>query len=150
MLKRYINYIISSDDEEENDNKNVINNNLQKKENNVIDNNKNFKNLGNFEEKIAKKNKFDSAKEEKTIIKKVLFCELCSKRLESNQDYVLHMSSKKHKNKRKELLKKELKECGSFRKVLVKEKMISSCRRWRVNNIRYLLYGFSLNQLLNK
>ena len=59
------------------------------------------------------------------------------------------MSSKKHKYKMKELLKKELKECGSVRKLLIKEKMIAPCKRWRVNNARYLLYGFALNRYLN-
>ena len=50
----------------------------------------------------------------------------------------------------RQLLKKELKEYGSVKKVLIKEKMISPFRRWRVNNARYLLYGFSLNRYLNK
>ena len=87
--------------------------------------------------------------ENKINIKKVRYCEICDKRLESNQDYLLHMSSKKHKYKMKELLKKELKECGSVRKLLIKEKMIAPCKRWRINNARYLLYGFALNRYLN-
>ena len=89
-------------------------------------------------------------KEEKINIRKVIICELCDKRLESKQDYSLHMSSKNHKHKMREFLRKELKECGSVRKVLIKEKLIAPNKKWKINNIRYLLYGFALARYLKR
>ena len=142
MYKRYKNYITSSDDFVNNDNDNVkpkvdITINKPKEEEKKFEVNKN---------KIIQKNE----NEEKINIKKVIICELCDKRLDSKQDYLLHMSSKSHKYKMKELLRKELKECGSIKKVLIKEKLIAPYRRWKINNIRYLLYGFALNRYINK
>ena len=142
MYKRYKNYITSSDDFVNNDNVNDkpkvdITINKPKEEEKKFEVNKN---------KSIKKNE----NEEKINIKKVIICELCDKRLDSKQDYLLHMSSKSHKYKMKELLRKELKECGSIKKVLIKEKLIAPYRRWKINNIRYLLYGFALNRYINK
>ena len=142
MYKRYKNYITSSDDFVNNDNNNDkpkvdININKPKEEEKKFEVNKN---------KSIQKNE----NEEKINIKKVIICELCDKRLDSRQDYLLHMSSKSHKYKMKELLRKELKECGSIKKVLIKEKLIAPYRRWKINNIRYLLYGFALNRYINK
>ena len=135
MYKRYKNYITSNDDFSDNDNNNSEEErelNKQKEENNIF----------------QKKRKEEI--EEKINIKKIIICELCDKRLDSKQDYLLHMSSKSHKYKMKELLRKELKECGSIKKVLIKEKLIAPYRRWKINNIRYLLYGFALNRYINK
>ena len=148
MYKRYKNYIISNDYEDEDENENQIKPiqlNKEKKLNEKIHKNEEAKKFNSF-----KNNDFHKNKEDKINIKKVIYCEPCDKRLESNQDYLLHMSSKKHKFKMRELLREELKEYGSVRKVLIKEKMIHPFRRWRVNNVRYLLYGFSLNRYLNK
>ena len=158
MLKRYKNYIISSDNEEENDDENIIvppTQQIKKEESNILKNKNNEKNLNKLEDNKRfnklNDNSFNNDKEEEKIkIKKVIYCEPCDKRLESNQDYLLHMSSKRHKYKMRELLRKELKELGSEKKVLIKEKMIAPCRRWRINHSRYLLYGFSLNRYLNK
>ena len=159
MLKRYKKYIISSDNEEEdihiNEPKPIINKSLNK-EKEKLEFNSNDKKLNEFEG--SKKNKelnindFNRNREEKreTKIKKIIYCELCDKRLENNEDYLLHMTSKRHKYKMKELLRKELKNKGYTKKVLIKEKMIMPYRRWRINNVRYLLYGFSLNRYLNK
>ena len=160
MIKRFNNYIISSDNDYKNETeaKDITFNrplnegkkaseNKSDKINNI---NKSFKANKNL--KNTNKNKLDESdddEENKVGIKKVTYCEICDKRLESNQDYLLHMSSKKHKYKMKELLKKELKECGSVRKLLIKEKLIAPCKRWRINNARYLLYGFALNRYLN-
>ena len=139
MYKRYKNYIISSEDFSNNDN-------YQPKADITINEPK--------EEKELQVNKYNNMEkkenEEKINIKKVIICELCDKRLDSKQDYLLHMSSKSHKYKMKELLRKELKECGSIKKVLIKEKLIAPYRRWKINNIRYLLYGFALNRYINK
>ena len=142
MYKRYKNYITSSDDFVNNENVNDkpkvgITINKPKEEEKKFEVNKN---------KSIQKNE----NEEKINIKKVIICELCDKRLDSKQDYLLHMSSKSHKYKMKELLRKELKECGSIKKVLIKEKLIAPYRRWKINNIRYLLYGFALNRYINK
>ena len=108
--------------------------------------NKNIKNNYKEDNRDFKRNK----EEEKQNIKKIIYCEICDKRLENRENYLLHMSSKRHKYKMKELLKNQLKKYGSVKKVLIKEKMISPCRRWRINNARYLLYGFALNRYLNK
>mgnify|MGYP002627561061 FL=1 len=138
MYKRYKNYITTNSDLSDNEDNNSETNaavNKEKKEETEFPINKNKKKEEN---------------EEKVVIKKIIFCELCEKRLDSKQDYILHMSSKSHKHKTKELLRKELKECGSVRKVLIKEKLIAPYRRWKVNNVRYLLYGFALNRYINK
>ena len=160
MIKRFSNYIISSDNEYENEKEtkdiafnkslNEEKKNLENK-NDKNNNNKSFKENKNIKNSNKKKldESDDDDEENKINIKKVIYCEICDKRLESNQDYLLHMSSKKHKYKMKELLKKELKECGSVRKLLIKEKLIAPCKRWRINNARYLLYGFALNRYLN-
>lgn len=146
MYKRYKNYIISNDYEDENENqKKPLQLNKEKKINENIHKSEETKKFNSF-----KNNDFHKDKDDKINIKKVIYCEPCDKRLESNQDYLLHMSSKKHKYKMRELLREELKEYGSVRKVLIKEKMIHPFRRWRVNSVRYLLYGFSLNRYLNK
>ena len=158
MIKRFGNYIISSDNDYENkkEEKDIAFNRplnegkkaSENKSNKINNISKSFKENKN----IKNKNKLDESdddEENKIGIKKVTYCEICDKRLESNQDYLLHMSSKKHKYKMKELLKKELKECGSVRKLLIKEKLIAPCKRWRINNARYLLYGFALNRYLN-
>ena len=162
MLKRYKKYIVSSDnDDYENDfdeNKILPDNKPIKKEQSDIQLNKNYELNENNKNKLENiqnfnnlnNNGFNSNNKEKINIKKIMYCEPCDKRLESNQDYLLHMSSKRHKYKMRELLRKELKELGSVRKVLIKEKMIAPYRRWRINNSRYLLYGFSLNRYLNK
>ena len=160
MIKRFSNYIISSDNEYENEKetKDIAFNKPLNEEKKTLENkndknnkNKSFKENKNI--KNSNKKKLDESDdddgENKINIKKVIYCEICDKRLESNQDYLLHMSSKKHKYKMKELLKKELKECGSVRKLLIKEKLIAPCKRWRINNARYLLYGFALNRYLN-
>ena len=160
MIKRFNNYIFSSDNDYENEKevKDIVFNKqlneekktLQNKNDKINNINKSFKENKNI--KNSNKNKLDESDDEeenKINIKKVKYCEICDKRLESNQDYLLHMSSKKHKYKMKELIKKELKECGSVRKLLIKEKMIAPCKRWRINNARYLLYGFALNRYLN-
>ena len=160
MIKRFSNYIISSDNEYENEKEtkdiafnkslNEEKKNLENK-NDKNNNNKSFKENKNIKNSNKKKldESDDDDEENKINIKKVIYCEICDKRLDSNQDYLLHMSSKKHKYKMKELLKKELKECGSVRKLLIKEKLIAPCKRWRINNARYLLYGFALNRYLN-
>ena len=142
MYKRYKNYITSNDDFSDNDNDNE-NNNLEK--NKELNEPKEEKNIF----KKEKQNKKEE-NEEKVNIRKIIFCELCDKRLDSRQDYLLHMSSKSHKYKMKELLRKELKECGSIKKVLIKEKLISPYRRWKANNLRYLLYGFALKRYIKK
>ena len=143
MYKRYKNYITSSDDFIENNN----NDNNQK-------NNSAIKEPIEEKEKNLEKNEVNKArkkeKEEKINIRKVTICELCDKRLESKQDYSLHMSSKNHKHNMREFLRKELKECGSVRKVLIKEKLIAPNKRWKINNIRYLLYGFALTRYLKR
>ena len=136
MYKRYKNYITSNDDFVEDNNINSQKEydiNQEEKENEKKFNNK----------KIEKE-------EEKINLKKVIICELCDKRLESKQDYLLHMSSKNHKHKMREFLRKELKEYGSVRKVLIKENLIAPNRRWKINNIRYLLYGFALTRYLKR
>ena len=136
MYKRYKKYITSNDDFVEDNNINSqkeYNINKEEKENEKEFNNK----------KIEKE-------EEKINLKKVIICELCDKRLESKQDYLLHMSSKNHKHKMREFLRKELKEYGSVRKVLIKENLIAPNRRWKINNIRYLLYGFALTRYLKR
>ena len=161
MIKRYKNYIVSSDNEEDNNiyESKPINKTLKKEKEKFNKNEKNKyydKKLNTFEESKKNKklniNEFNRNKEEKeeNKIKKIIYCELCDKRLENNETYLLHMSSKRHKYKMKELLRKELKNFGSIKKVLIKEKMIMPYRRWRINNARYLLYGFSLNRYLNK
>ena len=163
MIKRFSNYIISSDNDYENENKkeakDITNNkplneekkNLENKNDKINNKSQSFKENKNIKNSNKKNldESDDNDEDNKINIKKVIYCEICDKRLESNQDYLLHMSSKKHKYKMKELLKKELKECGSVRKLLIKEKMIAPCKRWRINNARYLLYGFALNRYLN-
>ena len=138
MYKRYKNYITTNSDLSDNDD-----NNSEKD----VAINKDKEEETDFP---INKNKKKEESEEKVVIKKIIFCELCEKRLDSKQDYILHMSSKSHKHKTKELLRKELKECGSIRKVLIKEKLIAPYRRWKVNNVRYLLYGFALNRYIKK
>ena len=132
MYKRYKNYITSNDDFAED---NIIN--FQKEQN-----------INKEEKENEKEN--NKKTEEKINLKKVIICELCDKRLESKQDYSLHMSSKNHKHKMKELLRKGLKECGSVRKLLIKENLIAPNKRWKLNNIRYLLYGFAVTRYLKK
>ena len=132
MYKRYKNYITSNDDFAED---NIIN--FQKEQN-----------INKEEKENEKEN--NKKTEEKINLKKVVICELCDKRLESKQDYSLHMSSKNHKHKMKELLRKGLKECGSVRKLLIKENLIAPNKRWKLNNIRYLLYGFAVTRYLKK
>ena len=136
MYKRYKNYITSNDDFVEDNNINS-----QKEYNINKDEKENEKEFNN--KKIEKE-------EEKINLKKVIICELCDKRLESKQDYLLHMSSKNTKHKMREFLRKELKEYGSIRKVLIKENLIAPNRRWKINNIRYLLYGFALTRYLKR
>ena len=156
MYKRYKNYITSSDNDKNSDNQTEEINYDNKdsninKNSNVNDNNYISKYEETKQSNNLKNDDFNNKYKEDTInIKKVLYCQPCDKRLESNQDYLLHMTSKKHKYKMKELLKKELKEYGSVKKLLIKEKMVSPFRRWRVNNVRYILYGFSLNYYLNE
>ena len=140
MYKRYKNYITQNEDFSDNDN----NNSEDEKELNKPKQEKNI-----FQKEV-KKNERKEEKEEKINIKKIIICELCDKRLDSKQDYLLHMTSKNHKNKMRELIKKELKECGSIKKVLIKEKLILPYRRWKVNNIRYFLYGFALKRYIKK
>ena len=135
MYKRYKNYITSNEDFSDNDNNNSEEErelNKQKEENNIF----------------QKKRKEEI--EEKINIKKIIICELCDKRLDSKQDYTLHMTSKNHKKKVKELLRNELKEYGSIKKVLIKEKLIKPYRRWKDNNIRYILYGFAIKRYINQ
>ena len=162
MLKRYREYINTSDNEEEdnnNDSQNKkFNKALNKEKYQIKNNEKNDsynKNLNKREDRQKKKklnlNSFNKDKEEEKVnIKKIIYCELCDKKLENNETYLLHMSSKRHKYKMRELLRKEIKNCGTVKKGLIKEKMIASCRRWRINNARYLLYGFALDKYLNK
>ena len=162
MLKRYREYINTSVNEEEdnnNDSQNKkFNKALNKEKYQIKNNEKNDsynKNLNKREDRQKKKklnlNSFNKDKEEEKVnIKKIIYCELCDKKLENNETYLLHMSSKRHKYKMRELLRKEIKNCGTVKKVLIKEKMIASCRRWRINNARYLLYGFALDKYLNK
>lgn len=140
MYKRYKNYITSNEDFSDNDN----NNSEDEKELNKPKQEKNI-----FQKEV-KKNERKEEKEEKINIKKIIICELCDKRLDSKQDYLLHMTSKNHKNKMRELIKKELKECGSIKKVLIKEKLILPYRRWKDNNIKYYLYGFSFKRYFKK
>ena len=142
MYKRYKNYITSSDDFIENNNDN------NQKNNSTINEPKEEKEKNLEKNEINKTRKKE--KEENVNIRKVTICELCDKRLESKQDYSLHMSSKKHKHNMREFLRKELKECGSVRKVLIKEKLIAPNKRWKINNIRYLLYGFALTRYLKR
>ena len=142
MYKRYKNYITSSDDFIENNNDNNQKNNI------TINEPKEEKEKDLEKNAIIKERKKE--KEEKINIRKVTICELCDKRLETKQDYSLHMSSKNHKHKMREFLRKELKECGSVRKVLIKEKLIAPNKRWKINNIRYLLYGFALTRYLKR
>ena len=142
MYKRYKNYITSSDDFIENNNDNNQKNNI------TINEPKEEKEKDLEKNEVNKARKKD--KEEKINIRKVTICELCDKRLETKQDYSLHMSSKNHKHKMREFLRKELKECGSVRKVLIKEKLIAPNKRWKINNIRYLLYGFALTRYLKR
>ena len=132
MYKRYKNYITSNEDFAED---NIIN--FQKEQN-----------INKEEKENEKEN--NKKTEEKINLKKVVICELCDKRLESKQDYSLHMSSKNHKHKMKELLRKGLKECGSVKKLLIKENLIAPNKRWKLNNIRYLLYGFAVTRYLKK
>ena len=133
MYKRYKNYITSNEDFSDNDN---INSEEEKESNKQKEGNNIFQ----------KKRKEEI--EEKINIKKIIICELCDKRLDSKQDYSLHMTSKNHKKKVKELLRKELKEYGSIKKVLIKEKLIKPYRRWKDNNIRYILYGFAIKRYI--
>ena len=140
MYKRYKNYITSNDDFVEDNNIN------SQKEYNI---NKEEKEKEKENEKEFNNKKIEK-EEEKINLKKVIICELCDKRLESKQDYLLHMSSKNHKHKMRELLRKELKEYGCVRKVLIKENLIAPNRRWKINNIRYLLYGFALTRYLKR
>ena len=140
MYKRYKNYITSNDDFSDNENKNSEEErelNKPKEENNI------------YQKEMNKKERKEE-NEEKINIKKIIICELCDKRLDSKQDYSLHMTSKNHKKKVKELLRKELKEYGSIKKVLIKEKLILPYRRWKVNNIRYFLYGFAVKRYIKK
>ena len=140
------------------ENRNLLNvkNDNTNREQKFFEDNNNYKNnlkiLGqNKNSNIKESNEFIKAKkEEKISIKKIIYCEPCDKRLENHENYLLHMSSKRHKYKMRELLKKELKKSGSSKKVLIKEKMIAPYRRWKINNARYLLYGFALNRYLNK
>ena len=136
MYKRYKNYITSSDDYPTNT-KDITQPVEKPEEEKEKEKEKNFQ-----------KNKKEE--KEKVKIRKITYCELCEKRLESKQDFSLHMSSKNHKHKAREFLRKELKECGSIKKVLIKEKLIAPYRRWKINNIRYLLYGFALYRYINK
>ena len=92
----------------------------------------------------------EEKEKEKVKIRKITYCELCEKRLESKQDFSLHMSSKNHKHKAREFLRKELKECGSIKKLLIKENIIAPNKRWRINKIRYLLYGFAMTRYLKR
>ena len=135
MYKRYKNYITSNDDFSDNEN----NNSEEEKE----------LNKKKEENNIYQKEKKEEV-EEKINIRKITICELCDKRLDSKQDYSLHMASKNHKKKAKELLRKELKEYGSIKKVLIKEKLILPYRRWKDNNIKYYLYGFSFKRYFKK
>ena len=140
MYKRYKNYITSSDDYPVIDTDKIQNN---------IPINKSKEEENNFKENANKKIKKEE-QEEKIRIKKVIFCDICDKRLESKKDYSLHMSSKNHKHKMRELLRKELKECGTIKKVLIKEKLIVPYRRWKVNKLRYLLYGFAFTRYIKR
>ena len=138
MYKRYKNYVTSNDYSDDSEIKESNKEEIVKDE---------ILNDKNYDDNNINKFRHDNMKEN-TTIKKVIYCQPCEKRLETNQDYLLHMTSKKHKNKMKELLKMEIKECGSIKKALIKENMIYKYRRWKVNNVRYLLYGFVLNRYL--
>ena len=78
------------------------------------------------------------------------YCALCNKKLISQQDYTLHMNSKNHKRNNQKLIRKEIKECGTIQKYLIKKKMITPFRRWGSNKNKYLLYRFSLYRLLHE
>ena len=136
MYKRYKNYITSSDDYPTNT-KDITQPVEKPEEEKEKEKEKNFQ-----------KNKKEG--KEKVKIRKITYCELCEKRLESKQDFSLHMSSKNHKHKAREFLRKELKECGSIKKLLIKENIIAPNKRWRINKIRYLLYGFAMTRYLKR
>ena len=152
MLKRYKNYILSDEDFQELNNiKNIPKINPALNQSNQDHEEK--KEIINNDFIANKKKEIKEEKEkekEKYSIKKIILCEVCDKRLESKKDYALHMSSKNHKHKMRELLRKELKQYGSIKKVLLKEKLILPYRRWKINHARYLLYGFALNRYLKR
>lgn len=107
------------------------------------------------EKVVSKAHKFP--KEEKEEIKEkpqkpivYRYCDLCNQRLNSPQDYNLHISSKKHLRKLKQLTFKELKEAGSVKKYLINKKLINNLKNSRISKLRYILYSQVLKKMFNK
>jgi hypothetical protein len=62
-------------------------------------------------------------------------------------DFNQHMFSRKHKNMMKKDTIRELRECHSAKKFLIKKGFITNSRR-KLNKMRYFLYINSLNEML--
>ena len=145
MIKRYNQYVKSIDDDSDEEDSDIIYNNE----------NKNVKINDVIEETINKRltentNKNKNFEKNKTKLVQTQYCQLCNKKLISQQDYTLHMNSKNHKRNNQKIIKREIKECGTIKKYLIKKKMIAPFRRWGANKNKYLLYRFSLYRLLHE
>jgi hypothetical protein len=135
MIKRFKNYIHNADEFEEN-NKDITERIVQQKIN--------YKK--NQNEKQNKKN--NKQQENKSIEYK--FCDICKKKLFSNKDFEIHMTSKKHEKNMKILTINEIKNCGSIKKYLIIKKLISPLKKSNLNKVRYMLYSFALHKMFKK
>ena len=135
MIKRYKNYVHNADEFEENK-KDITESIVQAK----IDNKK---------KQNEKKNK-KKDKQEKNKSIEYKFCDICQKKLYSNKDFEIHMSSKKHEKNMKMLTIKEIKDCGSIKKYLIIKKLISPLKKSNLNKARYMLYSFALHKMFKK
>ena len=130
MIKRFTNYVKNEDSEEE------VFFSVPKKEVN--------------QPEIEIKEKPDEKKEKKEEpikYRTYRFCKLCGQKLYSEQDFISHTSSRKHKRNLKSATYLELVECGSMRKFLKYKKIISPLRKSNVTKVRCIVYRRYLRKI---
>lgn len=66
----------------------------------------------------------------------------------TEDDFAQHEKSKKHQNKFKAKTFEELKEHGSFEKLLIAKNLLSK-RRTPLHKIKFFLYSMIFNQMFN-
>lgn len=102
------------------------------------------------QEELLKENepKLNQIKQIKPKTIEFKFCNLCNQKLYSNQDYNLHMNSKKHNKNFKKQIYLELKEAKTIKNYLINKQFIKKIRRSGHNKILYILYKQSLKKLI--
>lgn len=142
MIKRFKNYIHNADEFEENLKKDIIESIVDKK----LEKEDKIKN-DNFIQ-IKKKNNENQQEQQKSIEFK--FCDICKQKLYSNQDFKLHIISKKHEKNIRKITLNEIRNCGSIKKYLIMKKLITPLKKSNLNKARYMLYSFALNKMIKK